>query len=125
MSMKDAEGDPWIDIFQKYSLGQSIEGKVEKKEKFGFFVELEPGITGLLPKSRIAGFDKPALIEKLREGDDIMVVVEEIKEHERKITLGPSDSMDEKAWRDYTNDEEKPMGSLGDKLLEAMKSKKG
>jgi small subunit ribosomal protein S1 len=125
LSMKDAEGDPWIDIFQKYSIGQSTEGKVEKKEKFGFFVELEPGITGLLPKSRIDSCHKPALIEKLKEGEGISVVVEEINENERKITLGPLDSMDESSWRDYTKNQEKPMGSLGDKLLEAMKSRKG
>jgi len=125
LSMKDAEGDPWIDVLEKYSVGQSIEGKIEKKEKFGFFVELEPGITGLLPKSKIDNFHKPALIEKLREGDGITVVVEEINGDERKITLGPADSMEENAWRDYTKNQEKPMGSLGDKLLEALKSKKG
>ncbi|MBW1913754.1 MAG: S1 RNA-binding domain-containing protein, partial [Deltaproteobacteria bacterium] len=41
LSMRDAEGDPWIDIEKKYSLGQSVEGMIEKKEKFGFFIELE------------------------------------------------------------------------------------
>jgi len=124
LSMKDAEGDPWIDVLEKYSVGQSIEGRIEKKEKFGFFVELEPAITGLLPKSKIDNFHKPNLVEKLREGDAIMVVVEEINGDERKITLGPADSMEENAWRDYTKNQEKPMGSLGDKLLEALKSRK-
>jgi small subunit ribosomal protein S1 len=125
LSMKDAEGDPWIDVLEKYSVGRTIEGKIEKKERFGFFVELEPGITGLLPQSKMANFHRPALIEKLREGDTLMVVVEEIREDERKITLGPADTMEEGAWRDYTKNQEKPMGSLGDKLLKALESKKG
>ena len=125
LSMKDAEGDPWIDVLEKYPVGRSIEGKIEKKERFGVFVELEPGITGLLHKSKIDNFHTPALIEKLREGDAIRVVVEEIHPDERKITLSPGDSMKEDEWRDYTENEGRPLGSLGDKLLQALKSKKG
>jgi small subunit ribosomal protein S1 len=124
LSMKDAEGDPWIDVLEKYRVGQTIEGKIERKEKFGFFVELEPGMTGLLPRSKLDHFHKPALIEKLREGDAIMVVVEDVHPHERKITLGPGDSMKEDDWRDYTKNSGQSLGSLGDKLIQALKSKK-
>jgi hypothetical protein len=41
------------------------------------------------------------------------------------MTLSPADSLEEDAWKDYTKNRETPMGSLGDKLLEAMRSKKG
>ncbi len=123
LSMRDAEGDPWIDIREKYTVGQCVDGTIEKKEKFGFFVVLEPGITGLLPKSKIDNSHKPALIEKLRQGDAITVIVEEIHPEERKITLGPGDSTDEDDWERFAKDTEKPIGSLGEKLQQALKSK--
>lgn len=53
LSMKDAEGDPWIKILDKYGTGQTLKGTIDKQEKFGYFINLEPGITGLLPMSRV------------------------------------------------------------------------
>ena len=124
LSMKEAEGDPWINVRDKYTLGKPVEGTLEKKEKFGYFVSLEPGITGLLPKSKIQNSQKPAFIEKLRQGEAITVMVEEIDEAERRITLGPGDAVDEGEWRQYAQEEKKPIGSLGEKLQKALESKK-
>ena len=123
LSMKDAEGDPWIDIFNKYKVGQSVEGIIEKKERFGYFVSLEPGITGLLPKSKIESLHQPSVIEKLGQGDAIPVVVEKIDPDERKIALSPGDTMGEEDWRKYGKNSEKPIGSLGEKLRQALKPK--
>ena len=125
LSMREAEGDPWINIQEKYRPGQSVKGTVEKKEKFGYFVVLEPGITGLLPKSKISTSHKPSSAEKLRQGDAVTVIVEEIQPDERKITLSPGDSMDEDDWRNFVKDGERPIGSLGEKLQQALKSKNG
>ncbi len=124
LSMKDAEGDPWIEAPEKYNVGKSVAGIIEKKERFGFFIELEPGITGLLPKSKIASHHKPALLDKLREGDTIAVIIEEIHPDERKITLSPGDTTDEEDWRSFTQDKKKSMGSLGEKLQKALNQKK-
>ena len=123
LSIRDAEGDPWIDIGEKYRVGQSVEGTIEKKEKSGYLVGLEPGITGLLPKSKIENSYEPTLIEKLRQGDAITVIVEEIHPDERKVILGPGDSIDEDERRSFAKDAEKPMGSLGEKLERALQSK--
>jgi small subunit ribosomal protein S1 len=123
LSIRDAEGDPWIDIYDRYQVGQSIKGVIEKKQKFGYFVSLEPGITGLLPRSKIEGLHKPSNIERLGQGDAIAVVIEKIDPNERKLTLAPGNSMDEEDWRTYTKDSEKPMGSLGEKLKEALRSR--
>jgi len=125
LSMKEAEGDPWIDIHTKYKVGQSIEGIIEKKERFGYFVSLEPGITGLLPKSKIESSQKQSVIEKLGRGDVIPVTIEKIDPDERKISLNPGDKKDEEDWRNYAKDSEKPIGSLGEKLQQALKSKNG
>jgi small subunit ribosomal protein S1 len=125
LSMKDAEGDPWVDIRDRINVGQSVDGTIEKREKFGYFVQLEPGITGLLPKSKINNSDNPGAIEKLKEGDRIMLVVEEIRPEERRITLRPGDSAGEDDWQSYTKAEEKPIGSLGEKLQQALKARNG
>lgn len=124
LSIKDAEGDPWMDVEEKYHVGQAVEGTVEKREQFGYFVTLEPGITGLLPKSNIAKSYKSALIKKLRQGNTILVVIEKINPNERKITLGPGDSRDEEDWRSFAKDAGRPLSSLGEKLQQALKSKK-
>jgi small subunit ribosomal protein S1 len=124
LSIRDVEGDPWMEIEEKYHVGQSREGTVEKKEQFGYFITLEPGITGLLPKSRIKDSFQSASIEKLKEGDSIPVTIEEIKPGERKITLAVGDSRDEGDWERFARATEKPLDTLGEKLQQALKSKK-
>lgn len=124
LSIRDVEGDPWMEVEQKYQAGQSVEGTVEKKEQFGYFVNLEPGITGLLPKSKIRASREAGRIENLKEGDRIPVILEEIRPHERKITLAAGDSRDERDWQRFAKTAEKPMGTLGEKLQQALKSKK-
>ncbi|MFW6115044.1 MAG: 30S ribosomal protein S1 [Thermodesulfobacteriota bacterium] len=124
LSIKEAEGDPWLEVNDKYHVGQSVEGTFEKKEHFGCFISLEPGITGLLPKSNLARSPDPSSIEKLRQGDAIAVVIEKIDSDERKITLAPSVPGAEAHWRSFAGDSGKSLGSLGEKLQQALKSKK-
>jgi small subunit ribosomal protein S1 len=124
LSIRDAEGDPWIDVAEKYTVGMAHEGILEKKEKFGYFVTLEPGITGLLPKSKLGRSYKPAGIEKLKEGDSIPVIIEAINPGERKITLAPGTSADEQNWQSFSEDSRPSMGSLGEKLQQALVQKK-
>lgn len=124
LSIKEAEGDPWMEVDAKYHVGQTVEGILEKKEQFGYFITLEPGITGLLPKSNIQRSVKPASIERLRQGETLPVVIEKINPNERKITLGPGDAGAEEHWRSFARDSGKPLGSLGEKLQQALKSKK-
>ncbi len=124
LSMKDAEGDPWIDITGKYRVDQAIEGAIEKKEQFGYFITLEPGITGLLPKSRISRFHDPASLEKKQVGERIMVVIEEIDADQRRITLAPGDSRDEDDWRKFSTAKTESVSTLGEKLQQALNTKK-
>jgi small subunit ribosomal protein S1 len=124
LSIRDAQGDPWLEVSDKFSVGQVVKGTLEKKEKFGYFVSLAPGITGLLPKSKISGAEKPGLIEQLKVGDSIVVAVEGIHPSERKITLAPGDPKDEGAWKNFAQ-VETPLakGDLAFKLQQAMGSK--
>jgi len=124
LSIRDCQGDPWLEVSDKFSIGQVIKGTLEKKEKFGYFVSLAPGITGLLPKSKISGAEKPGLIEQLKVGDSIAVTVEEIHPRDRKITLAPGDAKDEGAWKNFAQAETSlPKSDLAEKLRKAMVSK--
>jgi small subunit ribosomal protein S1 len=124
LSIRDAEGDPWVDVAEKYTIGQSLEAVLEKKEKFGYFINLEPGITGLLPKSKISRSQRSSELEKLKEGDPIPVIIEAINIGERKITLMPGNTEDERNWQEFSGDTGPAMGSLGEKLQQAMTQKK-
>jgi len=125
LSIRDAEGDPWTDVTTKYDVGQTVQGTVEKKEKFGIFVSLEPGVTGLLPKSKIRKSQHAGEIEKLRVDEPITVLVEEIHPQERKITLGPTDAKEEGEWRDFAPEaKDAGLGTLGEKLKQALREKK-
>jgi small subunit ribosomal protein S1 len=129
LSIKDAEGDPWTAFENRIAAGQSMEGRIEKKADFGYFVNLAPGITGLLPKSKIDKAPDPVSIEKLRTDDIISVKIEAIDRSDRKISLAPADTPDRAELQKYTAAEpargsSSGMGDLGRKLEEALKSKK-
>ena len=120
LSMKEAEGDPWVNVSERYPLGKPAAGTFDKKEKFGYFVMLEPGVTGLLPKSKTQSSQQPAFYDKLKPGDAVTVIVEEIDEAERKMTLGPGDAVDENEWKQFAKPAKKSIGSLGEKLQKAL-----
>ncbi len=125
LSMKDAEGDPWIGVRERYPVGTSVEGTVENLESFGLFVTLEPGITGLMPKSKLSKAARPSAIEKLKPGEPVQVTVTEINPGDRKITLAPGDMQDEGNWKQYARSSgNQSLGSLGEKLQQALNRKK-
>ncbi|BBO90131.1 30S ribosomal protein S1 [Desulfosarcina ovata] len=124
LSIKDAEGDPWADVQETFKPGKTVQGRVEKKEGFGIFVNLAPGITGLLPKSKIAASDNAAQIEALKPGAAITVTVDSINVAERKISLGAGGGTDDQGWQEFSGGSSDTLGSLGDQLKEALSRKK-
>lgn len=125
LSLRDAEGDPWLSVPEKYRAGQIVKGSVEKKENFGYFVSLEPGVTGLLPKSNFGKAAEPAGIERLKDGDAIRVVIEKVHAADRKITLAPADLADEGDWQNFVKDKQTSMNPLAEKLRQALDKKSG
>jgi small subunit ribosomal protein S1 len=124
LSIRDAEGDPWLEVTDKFSVDQVVKGTLEKKENFGYFVSLAPGITGLLPKSKISEAEKPGLIEQLNVGESLSVTVAEIYPNDRKIVLAPGNAKDDGDWKDYAQAEtSEPMSDLAEKMRQVMQSK--
>ena len=86
-------------------------------------MNLEPGITGLLPKSKIGKSEKASLFEKLRIGESVTVVIDDVKIKDRKISLGIGEEKSEEDWRKYTKPTQKvSLSSLGEKLQQAMQA---
>ncbi len=125
LSLRDAEGDPWADVESKYRPGQPVTGTVEKKERFGIFITLEPGITGLLPRSKITAAQDSAAIERLKPGNPIHIIVDTVNLIDRKISLGLSGETDSDEWKNYSTPQTSGggLGSLGDMLRQAMDAK--
>jgi small subunit ribosomal protein S1 len=123
LSIREAQGDPWTNIETAFPVGQRVEGTLEKKERFGWFIQLAPGITGLMPKSRMVTAPDAGRMEGMRPGDKLTVMVEEVHPQERKITLAPG-SGDEGSgnWQTYSADKPKSMGSLGEELRRAIRN---
>lgn len=126
LSMKDAEGDPWINIEQRYQPGQQVTATIEKKESFGYFVALEPGVVGLLPVSKINSSPDASRIEKMKADDPISVKIESVNPAERKISLAVADEAGSGDWQAHkqASSSDSGTGELGEKLREALKSKK-
>ncbi|WP_027184032.1 30S ribosomal protein S1 [Desulfovibrio inopinatus] len=130
LSIKDAEGDPWLDVADKYKSGQTVTGTVEKMERFGLFVSLEPGITGLLPKSKIAEAVNAKELSNARPGDSVELCVESVKPEERKISLAPTESttVEKSDWKPHAKPQRMESnggfgGLLGEKLQAALNNK--
>jgi len=123
LSIRDAEGDPWAEIYEKYAIGQVVTGTFEKKANFGYFVNLEPGITGLLPKSKVGKTTGAAAVDKLTPGDPLTVTIDEIRPETRRISLGVSEARDEQDWKSFSGDSDQSLGSLGEQLKKALADK--
>lgn len=125
LSLREAEGDPWVEAVEKFQVGLTVPGTVEKKERFGIFVNLAPGVTGLFPKSKIGQSADPSSIERLREGDAITVTVAEIDPGGRRITLAAGDAAVGENWKQYSGkDASGGMSALGEQLQKALTGKK-
>jgi small subunit ribosomal protein S1 len=103
LSMKQAGGvsDPWMQVPQTFPVGAIIDGTVDKKEAFGLFVVLTPGINGLLPKSKWRDSDDAKKYEQMKKGDAIKVRIDEIKFEDRKISLGLPTEAEDNSWREH------------------------
>lgn len=112
LKQADGEGNPWMSVLQKYPVGTILTGKVEKKENYGLFVNIAPGITGLLPKSKWRDSLDSSQFENKKRGDEITVQVDQILFEEKKISLGLPTEAEDNSWKSHTTSAS--FGSLGE-----------
>lgn len=95
LSRKFPDEDPWIGADEKYGIGMRVTGKVARMADFGAFIELEPGIDGLLHVSQISRqhIDKPS--DVLKTGQEVEVLVTGFDPEAHKISLSMKDLLPE------------------------------
>ena len=88
LSLKKMFPDPWENIEEKYQKGSKVGGKVVSTKDFGVFVELEPGVEGLIHISELSWTKNFRHPKELVETDSpVEVVVIETKKNEKKLSL--------------------------------------
>lgn len=105
LSLKDAMEDPWKIVEEKLANGSIVEGKVEARSPHGVFVNLLPGITGLLPESVLKNASNAKALSNIEPGSTIKVVIQKLDPVARRISLLPYDETGQdtetpKNWRE-------------------------
>jgi small subunit ribosomal protein S1 len=89
LGMKQLGNDPWVDLVERYPIGKRLEGKVTNITDYGCFVEIEEGVEGLVHMSEMDWTNKNVHPNKVVSmGDLVPVMVLEIDEERRRISLG-------------------------------------
>jgi small subunit ribosomal protein S1 len=88
LSIKHINPNPWENAEEKYKSGKKIKGKVVSLQDFGAFIELEPGVDGLLHVSEISWTRKKIHPSKILQlGEIVEVMVKEVNIEEQRISL--------------------------------------
>ncbi|HHW02729.1 MAG TPA: bifunctional 4-hydroxy-3-methylbut-2-enyl diphosphate reductase/30S ribosomal protein S1 [Thermoanaerobacterales bacterium] len=96
LGLKQVVPNPWDNIEEKYKIGSVIEGKVVNLVSFGAFVEIEPGVEGLVHISQISKEHIPSPDAVLKAGDIVKVKIMDINAKDKKISLSIKEALDEK-----------------------------
>ena len=95
LGMKQLESDPWDGAGSKYPVGAKLSGRVTNITEYGAFVELEPGIEGLVHVSEMSWTKKNVHPGKIvSTSQEVDVVVIEVDEDKRRISLGLKQAQD-------------------------------
>src|SRR6056297_2524424 len=104
LGVKQLEKDPWEDLLERYPIGSSHKGVVRNLTNFGVFVELEPGIDGLIHVSDLSWTEKVEHPnEVVDKGQEIDVVILAVDFDNRRITLGHK-QVEENPWEKYAEE---------------------
>jgi len=117
LGVKQLGDDPWVGIARRYPAGTRMFGKVTNITDYGSFVEIEPGIEGLVHVSEMDWTNKnvnPGKVVAL--GDETEVMVLEIDEDRRRISLGMKQCRPN-PWQEFADNHRK-----GDKVQGSIKS---
>lgn len=94
LSLRAAEGDPWLKVAERLAEGQEVSGKVEKVEDFGAFVELGDGVTALLPRSEMSLGKGETPHSRYKKGVDVTARILTIQPEQRRIALSLKEGAD-------------------------------
>lgn len=110
LGIKQTEKNPWDDVENKYPIGSNVTAEIRNLTNYGAFVELEPGIDGLIHISDLSWIKKVSHpSEVLKKGDKVDAVILSVDKESKKITLGVK-QLSNNPWE--TIEKTMPVGTL-------------
>lgn len=110
LGMKQLEKNPWNEVEAKYPIGSSVSAEIRNLTNYGAFVEIEPGIDGLIHISDLSWIKKVSHpSEVFKKGDKVDAVVLSVDKENKKITLGVK-QLGQNPWENI--EKLMPMGAL-------------
>lgn len=123
LSMRALEPDPWREAAQRFKVGTTVEGRVERTASFGAFIELEPGLTGLLPTAAMGLPAESIPARAFPPGKPVRVQIQSIDPRRRRISLireGAQMGGSDADFRAYRERQKKESGSGFQSLASAL-----
>lgn len=109
LGLKQVTPDPWDGIETRLKVGELVSGRVLRLADFGAFVEVFPGVEGLLPASEVSWRRNEKLTDVVREGDVLRLAVLSLEPAKRRLTL----SLKQAGGNPWANVEQKyPKGAI-------------
>jgi small subunit ribosomal protein S1 len=109
LGLKQLQPEPWETVPQRYQLNQRVSGHVTRVAEFGAFVEIEPGVEGLIHVSEMSWGKKIRIASDIvKPGEVVEAVILGIKPEERRISLGLKQTLTD-PWTEVTR--RYPVGS--------------
>ena len=108
LGLKQTTPEPWSVIDENYEVGQVIQGKVVQIKEYGAFIELEPGLDGLVHISEVAHKRVGNINEELSVGEIVKAKILEIDKDRRRISLSIRETIDPNAPKEEAPAEEAP-----------------
>jgi small subunit ribosomal protein S1 len=127
LSRKQAEEDPWMTAYKDFPVGSVHTGIIRSKERFGFLMEIKPGIVGLLPKSAFREVADEREMEKKNPGQTLKVQIQNLSTLEKRISLSFPKDQEDTSWQgftDGTSSSGKGLGTLADQFKNLSLTKK-
>ena len=110
LGMKQLQPHPWDSVAAKYNVGERVRGVVTRLMEFGAFVEIEPGIEGLIHISEMSwGKKVKKASDVVKPGENVEAVVLGVNAGERRISLGLKQALGD-PWRDV--EKNLPLGAV-------------
>ena len=137
LSLRALAPDPWTTAVEQFRVGTALRGKVRKVESFGAFVELAPGVDGLVHVSRMAADRRIAHPKQaVSVGDEVDVTVIAVEPDKRRIALSmveaarrERDATEQRERQEHSEalakaNEPRGLGTFGDLLARSLKPKR-
>lgn len=110
LGLKQLQANPWDNVEERYKVGQKYKGKITNAAEYGAFVELEPGIEGLIYITEMSWLRKNTNAHKLVSiGQEVEVMVLDVDSQKRRMSLGLKQCQ-ENPWEQFAK--EHPVGSI-------------